>query len=286
VAVNAAIRKEIEAIAADSRSSASDLLVRGIAVLRAAAAEGKDALAPAAHQLCRAQPAMAGLRTGAALALAADDPAAALDEFAARLARAPSIIARHTASLLALRTGTGPLAVVTYSNSRTVEAALRLVAERQELVLHCAEGRPALEGRNLATSLAAAGVPVEIYTDAALVTALPGADALLVGADAICADRFINKAGTSALCTLAGALGTPAYVLSGREKILPDDVFAALTLRPGSARQVWRDPPVGVHVRNPYFESIPVAWVASVVTDAGVLQTGDIAQAGLWRNKI
>lgn len=280
--MNAVIRKEIEAIGADSRSSASDLLTRGIAVLRLAAAEGKDALAPAAHQLCRAQPAMAGLRTGAALALAAEDPAVALDEFAARVGRAASIIARHTASLLMLRTGSGALNVVTYSSSRVVEAAVRLVAEQHEVVVHCAEGRPALEGRDLAASLAAAGVRVEFYTDAALVTAVPGADALLVGADAICSDQFINKSGTSALCTLAGAHGTAAYVLSGREKILPDDVFRALTLRPGTARQVWRDPPPGVHVRNPYFEAIPVAWVVSVITDAGVLQAGDIAQAGLW----
>jgi translation initiation factor 2B subunit (eIF-2B alpha/beta/delta family) len=175
---------------------------------------------------------------------------------------------------------------VTYSNSRAVEAALRLVAEQQELVVHCAEGRPALEGRDLATSLATAGVRVEFYTDAALATAVPGADALLVGADAICTDRFINKIGTSALCTLAGAHGTSAYVLAGREKILPDDVFAALTLRPGAVRQVWREPPVGVHVRNPYFETIPLIWVASVITDAGVLQPADIAQAGLWRSKI
>ena len=281
--MDAHTRRELKAIGSDVRSSATELLSRGLQVLRAAAEGGPDALAEAANELCRAQPAMAGLRTAAAVALGAPDPAAALEEFSAQVERAPATIARHAAGLLALRTTSGPLHVVTCSKSRPVEAALRLAAERHELLVSCAESRPAKEGRDLARALADGGIQVDLYTDAGIAAAVEGADAVLVGADAMCSTRFINKVGTSALCALASAVGTPAYVLVGREKILPDDVFAALTLRPGGPRDVWRDPVPGVQVRNPYVESIPLNWTAAVVTDVGVLQPGEIRAGAMWK---
>ena len=281
--MDAKTRREIKGIAADSRSSATDLLSRGLQLLRGAAEGGPDVLADVANELCRAQPAMAGLRTAAALAVGAENPLAVIDEFAARIERAPASIARHAAGLLALRNTTGPLHLVTLSKSRPVETTLRLLGEGQDLLVSCAESRPAKEGRDLARSLAEAGIAVDLYTDAGIAAAVAGADAVLVGADAISAAGFINKVGTSALCGLAASVGTPAYVLVGREKILPEDVFSSLTLRPGSPNEVWREPVPGVHVRNPYFENIPLSAVSAVVTDGGVLEAGDVLAAAMWK---
>jgi translation initiation factor 2B subunit (eIF-2B alpha/beta/delta family) len=281
--VDAKTRREIKAIGADSRSSATELLGRGLQLLRAAAGEGQDQLGPVANELCRAQPAMAGLRTAAALALGASDPVAALDEFAERVERAPTAIARHAIGLLGLRRKSGPLHVVTCSKSRPVEATLRLAAEQHELLVSCAESRPAKEGRDLARALAEAGIQVDLYNDAAICAVIESADAVLVGADAMSSSSFINKVGTGAVCAVATAVGTPAYVLTGREKILPDDVFSALTLRPGGPHEVWRDPVAGVQVRNPYFEQLPLSWVSSVVTETGVLQPNEVRAGGLWK---
>lgn len=281
--MDARIRQEIRKIAADSRSSATELLSRGLQVLRAAADAGGDALPQVANELARAQPAMAGLRTAAALALGAPDPAAAIDEFATRVERAPAQIARHAVHLLGLRTTTGPLHLVTCSKSRPVEETIRLAAAEHELLVSCAESRPAKEGRDLARALADAHIAVDLYSDAAISTAIPGADAVLVGADAICSTGFVNKVGTSGVCALAAASGTAVYVLVGREKILPDDVFSALTLRPGSPHEVWRDPGAGVHVRNPYFEVIPLSFASSIVTDVGALQANEIRASALWK---
>ena len=281
--MDAKVRQEIRRIAGDSRSSATELLGRGLQLLRAAADAGGDGLPEVANELVRAQPAMAGLRTAAALALGAPDPAAAIDEFAARVERAPAQIARHAADVIALRTNTGPLHLVTCSKSRPVEETIRLAAREHELLVSCAESRPAKEGRDLARALADAGIQVDLYSDAAIATVLSGADGLLVGADALSSTSFINKVGTSGLCALAAALGTPAYVLAGREKILPDDVFAALTLRPGSPHEIWRDPGAGVHVRNPYFEPIPLSFISAVVTEVGVLQSAEIRSSALWK---
>jgi translation initiation factor 2B subunit (eIF-2B alpha/beta/delta family) len=281
--MDARIRREIRAIGGDSRSSATELLSRGLQLLRAAAETGGDGLAAVANELVRAQPAMAGLRTAAALALGSPEPASAIDEFAARVERAPEQIARHAVNLLGLRTKSGPLHLVTFSKSRQVEATIRLAARGNEVLVSCAEGRPAKEGRDLARALAEAGISVDFYTDAAISVVVPEADAVIVGADAVCGTAFINKVGTHALCALAAASGTVAYVLAGREKILPDDVFESLAPKPGSPHEVWREPGAGVHVRNPYLEVIPLSTVSSVVTDTGVLQSGEIRAAALWK---
>ena len=253
-------------------------------LLRTAAAAGPDALAEVAKELVRAQPAMAGLRTAAALAVGAPDPAAAIDAFAARVERAPGQIARHTLELLALRTRSGPLRIATCSKSRPVEEAIRLAAKEHDVLVSCAEGRPRKEGQSLARVLGEAGIAVDLSTDAGLASVVPGADALLVGADAICTSSFINKVGTSALCALAAATGVPTYVLAGREKVLPVDVFGSITLRSGSPQEVSRDPGLGVQPRNPYFEVIPLALCATVVTDAGALLGGDLSGISLWNN--
>ena len=264
--MDARIRREIRAIAADVRSSATELLSRGLEILRAAAEAGRDPLAEAATELVRAQPAMAGLRTAGAIAL-----------------RAPAQIARHAVNLMALRTTSGPLHLVTCSKSRPVEETIRLAAREYELLVSCAESRPAKEGRELARALAEAQIPVDLYTDAGICTVVAGADAVVVGADAICRTAFINKVGTSALCALATATGTPAYVLVGREKILPDDVFGLLALRPGRPHEVARDVGSGVQVRNPYFEVVPLNLISAAVTDVGVLQANEVGQSALWR---
>lgn len=276
------IRLEIRAIGRDTRSSATELLGRSLHLLRAAAETGGDGLAAIANELVRAQPAMAGLRTAAALALGADDPAAAIDAFAGRVERAPGQIARHAVTLLGLRTTSGPLHLVTCSKSRPVEETIRLAAREHDVLVSCAEGRPAKEGRDLARALAESGIQVDFYTDAGISAVVPGADAVIVGADAVCSTAFINKVGTHALFALAAASGTAAYVLTGREKFLPDDVFESLSPKPGSPHEVWRDPVAGIQVRNPYFEVIPLSSVAAVVTETGVLQSGEIRAATLW----
>lgn len=281
--MDAKTRREIKSIGADARSSATEVLSRGLQLLRTAAGESRDALGVVANELVRAQPAMAGLRTAAALALGAEDPIAALDEFTVRVERGPAAIARNTLPLLALRTKSGPLHIVTCSKSRPVEATLRLAAEQHELLVSCSESRPAKEGRDLAKALAEARIPVDLYTDAGIAAIVASADAVLVGADAISSTSFINKVGTSALCALAAAVGTPAYVLVGREKILPDDVFGSVTLRPGGPNEVWRDPVAGVQIRNPYFEPVPLGWIASVVTESAVLQPNEVPANALWK---
>jgi len=69
------------------------------------------------------------------------------------------------------------------------------------------------------------------------------------------------------------------YVLAGREKILPAEVFHSLELRGGDPQEVWATPDSGVVVRNPYFETISTNLLSAVVTDGGVLTPADLEGA-------
>jgi translation initiation factor 2B subunit (eIF-2B alpha/beta/delta family) len=269
------VRVEIAAIASDARSGATAILTRAVAVLRATARDPAH-LRAAADALCRAQPSMAGVRAAAAIACGAADPVAALDEFAQRTARAPRLIARHAVSVLRLRRRRGPVRLVTCSRSHAVELAIRALAEQVTVEVSCAEARPGLEGRDLAASLAEAGLRLTVYTDAGIGAALQDADALLVGADAVGPDGFINKVGTAALAALASVEGVPTYVLAGREKCLAAEEFSRLAFVAGPASEVWPSAAPAVRLANPYFELVPSSLAVAFITDAGVVSSDDL----------
>jgi translation initiation factor 2B subunit (eIF-2B alpha/beta/delta family) len=264
------VEAAIAAIGQDRRSGSSALLERGVELLRRIG-EDRAALEDAAERLCRAQPAMAGFRTLAGVVRISQHPAAAIARFGLQITRAPGAIARNAVGILRLRTRGGPLRLVTLSASQAVETTIGAAARDLAVVTCCAEGRPQLEGRDLARRLAAGGLRIELYTDAAIGVALESAEAVLVGADAVGPDRFINKVGTGALCALAGVVGVPVYVLAGREKVLTGEDFTALERGGGSPDEVWSDAPAGVVALNPYFEEVPLSLASALITDSGII---------------
>jgi translation initiation factor 2B subunit (eIF-2B alpha/beta/delta family) len=264
----------IAAIRADHLSGATSILLGAIDVLRDAAGQGPDVMRQVADELCRAQPGMAGLRTAAAVVTGAADPVAVLDRLGQRVRRSPRSIARHAAGVLLLdspgaRGTRRELRIATVSSSVAVEATILELKAHRDVRVACAESLPAREGRGLAQRLAAAGVTVEVFTDAGISSAVTGVDSVLVGADAVGPDAFINKVGTAAVSALAAAAGIPVYVLCGRERIVSRAVFEDLRSVEGSAAEVWPGSPPGLTVRNPYFERISLDLTAMLITDGG-----------------
>jgi translation initiation factor 2B subunit (eIF-2B alpha/beta/delta family) len=250
---------------------------RGIDVLLAVRAD-RPLLVQAARALCRAQPAMAGFRTAAAMALAKPE---GLEALAQRVRRAPAAVARVSVPALALRPDRGrPLTLVTCSRSAAVERTILLAAATERVLVRCAESRPGREGADLAEALAAAGLAVELYTDAGIGSAVADADAAIVGADALSGRAFINKVGTGAVCACARAAGVHVLVLAGREKILPDAAFAQLQTAsvpaPGAAVAA------GVTMCNPSFERVSLDLVSLIGTDAGVMPPEEVPVASMW----
>ncbi len=97
---------------------------------------------------------------------------------------------------------------------------------------------------------------------------------MLVGADAVAPEWFLNKSGTRMLAAAAAQQGMPVYVVATRDKFVSHAIAARLVVREGAPAEIWGTPPAGVTVRNPYFEPTPLDLVAGIISDIGVLGTG------------
>ena len=267
------LQRRIALIAADRESGASEILDEVIRVLGAALATGAP-MKLVARALCRAQPSMAPVWNAALEALASAHAPHRFERFTHRVARAPEGLRRFAVDCLCTDVGPAPLRMVTLSFSRSVVLVLEALVERHALRVACSEGRPALEGRRLASRLAASGIPVTCFSDAAIGHALASADAVLVGADTVAPEWFLNKSGTRMLAAAAAQQGLPVYVVASRDKFVSHAVAVRMVVREGAPAELWETPPTGVIVRNPYFEPTPLDLVASVITDIGVLGAG------------
>jgi ribose 1,5-bisphosphate isomerase len=257
-------------IAADRMSGASELRDEVIRILADALALRLD-LRPFARDLIRAQPSMASVWNLVGQALATHGNPSAFDHYVAQITRAPRALSRQAASLLLGDTEPGLLRFVTISFSGTVLLTLQAIAAQRSLHVSCAEGHPGLEGRRMAERLAAEGIPVAHYADAALGQAVDGADAVIVGADAVSPDWFLNKSGTRMLAAAAAQQGVPVYVCATREKFVSRAIGARIGIRDESPSEIWPAPPARITVRNRYFEPTPLDLVAAVISDLGVL---------------
>jgi translation initiation factor 2B subunit (eIF-2B alpha/beta/delta family) len=280
--------RRIALLATDRESGASEILDEVVGILRDALAVGVP-MKPVARALCRAQPSMAPVWNAALEALASASVPDRFDRFAHRLARAPAALARFAAEAFSPALADAPrparhpgrpvpLRLVTISFSRTVVGVLEALAWTRPLRVSCSESRPALEGRRLASRLAGTGVAVTCFADAAIGHALASAEAVLLGADAVAPEWFLNKSGTRMLAAAATQQGVPIYVVASRDKFVSHAVAARLLVKEGAAAEIWASPPAGVTVRNPYFESTPLDLVTGVITDAGVLGAGMVPE--------
>ena len=267
------LERRLALIAADRDSGASEILDEVLGVLRDALAAGVP-MKPVARAVCRAQPCMAPVWSAALEALASVQAPERFERFAQRAARAPAALTRFAVEFLASDVGPAPLQLVTISFSRSVAIVLEALARTHAVDVACGEGRPAFEGRRLASRLAVSGIPVTYFSDAALGHALASADAVLVGADTVAPAWFLNKSGTRMLAAAAAQQGLPVYVVATRDKFVSDAVAARIVVTEGAPAELWEAPPAGVIVRNPYFERTPLDLIANVITDIGVLGAG------------
>ena len=270
------LEKRIARVAGDRESGASEILADAVAILREALQGGGD-VEEVADALCRAQPAMAPMWNAARAARVAQGQPERFFRFAERVRRAPAAIARFAVECFRPEGASPvPVRIVTMSYSATVVHAIQAIARERSVQVACSEGRPGLEGRKLAQRLAALGVPVTFFTDAAVGHGLEESDAVLVGADAVAPTFFINKSGTGMLAAAAELRGLPVYVVASQDKFLDAAAAMRLELRDGAPAEVWSEAVGGVRVRNPYFERIPVDRITTAITDLGLVGAGAI----------
>ena len=276
----------IDAIRNDTRRGASELVRDALVAFTATIddAPASEALQPrlerTARALVEAQPAMAPLlalacsivRSTASTPPDRTTAAAkqAVLEFAARLDRIAREVPERADGLIPAGGR-----VLTLSSSATVRRALTLAAARRTFDVVCLEGRPALEGRDMAAQLAEHRMRVVVAVDAALGSVMRDCDVVLVGADSIGDLGIVNKVGTRAAALLARRTGVPIYAIADSTKLLPVGWPQELDGDRPTA-EVWPDAPAGVTIWNRYFETTPLAWFDGVVTEDGLRSEADV----------
>jgi translation initiation factor 2B subunit (eIF-2B alpha/beta/delta family) len=162
--------------------------------------------------------------------------------------------------------------VATLSRSGTVRETLSLADPEAVLV---AESRPGREGVDVAADLATES-EVTLTTDAALAHAVAewGADAVVVGADAVRPDgSVVNKTGTRHAALAGTHEGIEVIAVAASDKIDPHD-RTDLEHRDGS--DIY-DGEASLPVYNPTFDVTPADCVDAVVTEHGALDRESVA---------
>ena len=143
----------------------------------------------------------------------------------------------------------------------------------------CSSGRegPAWKGGAPRSASRGRGVPVTIATDAAIVSLVQEADAVVVGADAVTsAGAVINKAGTYALALAARKSRKPVFVVADWTKIWPRS--RPPSLESGPEGDLWPQSPDPVARSNVLFDVTPPELVTAFVTEDGCVDRRCIAR--------
>ncbi|HEX37333.1 MAG TPA: hypothetical protein ENG70_00490 [Candidatus Cloacimonetes bacterium] len=107
--------------------------------------------------------------------------------------------------------------IITFSRSSSVEKVLVHYKDRIEQVI-CCHSLPLGEGKYLYNSLHDKGLKTFHIEDAELSHYMKECDYLLLGADAITENYFVNKVGSLQAVLIARYFGKPVYVISSKLK--------------------------------------------------------------------
>lgn len=197
--------------------------------------------------------------------------AQATEEFKRQLKQHALHVAENALTLIA-----EGATIITFSYSTTVQYALfHAQHARRRFNVICAESRPVCEGRQMAASLHARAVPVQLMPDQAVAREVASADLVLVGADMLSTRGLVNKAGTRALATLAHTAGVPFYTLCGSQKFLPPGFRPPQQLDWPQA-DLWPNIPEGPNLHGRYFDTTPLELISGIVTEQGTLPVAAI----------
>jgi len=279
----ALVEEILRRLSSDRTSGASSLVELAASAFSALSAHtvstGSRAFASEVEDLCREligiQPFMAPLYNLCARVLPHADPKLPLPNLKRVVARAAAHHADGAAAGLERAAAQAAKLVLdggrllTLSSSAVVLGALEKAhADRKRFSVVVLESRPMLEGREAAARLAAAGIPVELTIDAALVPEVRRVGQLMVGADALTDEVLVNKCGTLALSLVAKEYGVPVLAVAEGSKLIPNTLLPESD-RHRDPREVWDNAPPGLSVRNRYFEKVPLKYVKTFVLEDG-----------------
>ncbi len=256
----------VRAIASDDVSGATDLTLRAADLLLQAL--GSPEAEAIIEGLLQAKPMMASLVNLACLARGQPAQAEArVRAFRDTLRAAPGQAAREAVALVSRWRGHGQWDVLTLSASRVVEETILALGEAGALAsVVVAESRPRLEGEGLARRLGGRLPRVTVTHDAALPGLCTEASLVLLGADAVLPDAFVNKAGSLALCLAAREANARRVVLTTSHKVLLPEAASFFRLPPSRRGLRGGAPWAFLDIQ---FERVPLRLVDALVTEEG-----------------
>ncbi|MFW9969741.1 MAG: translation initiation factor eIF-2B [Candidatus Odinarchaeota archaeon] len=143
------------------------------------------------------------------------------------------------------------------------------------------ETQPRLQGRKTAEELLNAGVEVIHVIDSAMRWAVRHyqVDLILIGADSITSEgTIINKIGSRLLALVAHEEHVPFYVASPLLKYNPETNLGILEIiEMRDPQEIWADPPEGIEILNPAFETVSRRYIDGLITEAGIFASSHVS---------
>ncbi len=145
--------------------------------------------------------------------------------------------------------------IVTISFSQSVFKLIKIIKPKS---VHLSVSHPAKEGEKLAGLLMEQNIKPVLFEDSAYSIAMKYADAVVVGADAIFDNYFINKTGTLSLALLSKYFNIPFYTVGCVCKYLDVEAqkFYKINKKPENEIS-----DINCERINRYFEEIPFEFV-------------------------
>ena len=142
------------------------------------------------------------------------------------------------------------------------------------------ETQPRLQGRKTASKLLNAGIEVIHVVDSAMRWAVRHyqVDLILIGADSITSEgTIINKIGSRLLALVAHEEHVPFYVASPLLKYNPETNLGLLeTIEMRDPQEIWENPPEGIEILNPAFETVSRRYIDGLITEAGIFASSHV----------
>ncbi len=170
--------------------------------------------------------------------------------------------------------------IMTHSYSSTVVAVLEeAFTKHREIEVIITRSGPGRTGERIAQQLELYGIPVTFIDDAAIGLYVPTVNKVMVGADRVCADgKVINGIGTYQLALVAERASIPFYVLCEKLKFDPRLTGNEVDLEEKEPSEVVEPGrlPLGVKVKNTYFDITPLELITGIVTENGLLRSEEV----------
>ncbi len=175
--------------------------------------------------------------------------------------------------------------IFTHCHSSTAERLIKGVNAYKPKTVIATETRPLFQGHITVRNLLQAKIDTIMIVDSAAAyfikddsfypvdTVLLGADEITVFGDAI------NKVGSYSMGISAYFAAKPLYIVTPALKIDLSTLYSPIKLELRNAKEVWEDAPKGLKIINPAFDLVPREFITGFITELGVLEPEQLADA-------